>query len=140
MIEAEALLRSGAVQQAEDLVNSLLSDPSANPLARINPSLLSAGTTGATFDAFDPVDFTDDGGFVPEDDLLDLARARAAGMWLSGQRQGLLRRLFRNDGIDLYPTGSDVGQSMSLPVVQQELENNPNISQACPEGATPGQG
>lgn len=136
MIEAEAMLRAGQVQAAEDLVNRMLSSPSLNPLLMTEPSLSSAATTGETFGEFDPVDFGD--AFEPQEDLPKMARARAAGLWLQGQRQGTLRRYFRNDGVNLYPERD--GNAMSLPVVSQEVQNNPNISQACPGGNVPGQG
>lgn len=138
MIEAEAMLRAGQVQPAEDLVNRMLSSPSLNPLLATEGTLSdsTASTTGEAFGEFDPVDFGD--AFEPQEDLPKMARARAAGLWLQGQRQGTLRRYFRNDGVNLYPERE--GNAMSLPVVQQEVQNNPNISQACPEGNVPGQG
>lgn len=126
MIEAEAMLRAGNTGGAEQLVNRLLGDPSVNPLTAVNPSLASA------LGEFEPVDFSD-GGFSPQEDLPQLARARAAGLWLSGQRQATLRRFVREDGVDLYPQGTQ-GDDVSFPVTQQELDNNPNISSACPTG------
>lgn len=131
MIEAEALLRNGQPGAAEDMVNNLLDSPELNPIG--NPELRPA------FDPdYAPVDFTDDGGFVPSDDLPELARARLAGLWLQGQRQGTLRRLYRNDGIDLYPDRG--GESMSVPMTQQEVQNNDNLDSACPGGRIPGRG
>jgi hypothetical protein len=35
--------------------------------------------------------------------------------------------------VDLYPTGTS-RDDIAFPVVQQELDNNPNISSACPSG------
>lgn len=136
MIEAEAMLRNGQVQAAEDMVNEMLETPSVNPLLLTEPALSTAGTTDSVFGEFDPVDFGDS--FEPANDLPQMARARAAGLWLQGQRQGALRRYFRNDGVNLFPERE--GNAMSLPVVQQEIDNNPNISQACPGGNVPGQG
>ncbi|MFB6240852.1 MAG: hypothetical protein ABEJ46_04740, partial [Gemmatimonadota bacterium] len=81
MIEAEAMLRNGQAGAAQQMVNKLLSSPELNPIADVT---------------FEPVDFTDGGGFQPQDDLPEMARARAAGLWLQGQRQGTLRRFFRN--------------------------------------------
>lgn len=123
MIEAEAMLRAGNDSDAEELVNRLLSTPSLNPLTAVNPSL--AGDLGA----FDPVDFND-AGFDADADLPQLARARAAGLWLSGQRQATLRRFAADDGVDLYPEGTQ-GDDTSFPIVQQELDNNRNVGSAC---------
>lgn len=123
MIEAEAELRAGNDQQAEDIVNRLLTTPSLNPLTAVNPSL--AGELGP----FDTVDFSDSG-FDAANDLPQLARARAAGLWLSGQRQATLRRFATGDGVDLYPQGTQ-GDDMSFPITQQEIDNNPNVGSAC---------
>lgn len=123
MIEAEAELRAGNDQEAEDLINPLLTTPSLNPLTAVNPSL--ADDLGP----FETVDFSD-GGFDAATDLPQLARARAAGLWLSGQRQATLRRFAEEDGVDLYPQGTQ-GDDMSFPIVQQEIDNNRNVSSAC---------
>ena len=121
MIEAEAMLRAGDAEAAEDLVNDLLSSPSINPMTRINPGLGSI--------TFAPVDFT--GSLA--DDLPQLARARAAGNWMSGQRQGYFRRWRTGDGVDLYPDHSPRGaDDISFPITQQEIDNNPNVSSSCP--------
>lgn len=114
MIEAEAMLRAGDAAGAEAAVNALLTDPSqaANPMLAVNPSL--------PLGAFQPVDFT---GSL-ETDLPQLARARAAGLWLSGERQATLRR-FRDDGVDLYPVRR--GDDTCLPIVQKEIDTNPNV-------------
>ncbi|HSR40798.1 MAG TPA: hypothetical protein VLL48_01470, partial [Longimicrobiales bacterium] len=119
MIEAEAELRQGdaaSVQNAEDIVNALLTDPgqASNPMRSINPDV----PTGA----FAAVDFT--AGDL-EGNLTELARARSAGLWLSGERQATLRR-FRDDGVDLYPVRR--GDDVCLPIVQRELDTNPNVS------------
>ena len=120
MIEAEAELRVGDPEVAEDMVNDLLTDPqqTSNPLLAVNPNL--------SLEAFASVDFTGSIG----DDLPQLARARAAGLWLSGQRQATLRRFAEQDGVDLYPDGTQ-GQDVSFPIVQQEIDNNRNVSSAC---------
>lgn len=114
MIEAEAELRTGDPDVAEAQVNALLADPNqaANPMLFINPNL--------PLGAFQPVDFTGD----LATDLPQLARARAAGLWLSGQRQATLRR-FRDDGVDLYPVRRS--DDVCLPIVQKELDTNPNV-------------
>ena len=135
MIEAEAALRNGNPGAAEDIVNPLLQDPSANPMAALNPALLDSRTIGGqsvpAMGAFDPVEFTGD----LQSDLQELARARAAGLWLSGQRQGTARRFAEEfgdpSGLGLYPEGTE-GDDLFFPVADQELDNNPNISSACP--------
>lgn len=125
MIEAEAALRRGEPEVAEDMVNDLLTDPqqSANPMLAINPELTSSRMGGRipAMGAFDPVDFTGD----MAGDLEQLARARAAGLWINGQRQGTLRRLAENDGVDLFPERRS--DDVCLPLVQQEIDNNPNV-------------
>lgn len=134
MIEAEALLRAGQRQEAEDLVNRLLEGDgrSANPMLVVNPAL--GGDDGLL--TFAPVDFTGDVlGSPPtlEEMLEQLARARAAGNWLSGQRQGYFRRWREGDGVDLYPDHSPRGaDDISFPITQQEIDNNRNVGSACP--------
>lgn len=129
MIEAEAALRNGDYSGANTIVNGLLSETtqSDNPMRQINSNV--------PFGAFSPVNFSADSTF--EANIKQLARARAAGMWISGTRQGFFRRLALNDNIDLYPpkidaTGSIVGEDIAFPVVKQEYDNNSNISQPCP--------
>lgn len=125
MIEAEAALRAGSPDEAEGIVNPLLTDPeqAANPMLAVNPDLTSARMGGRIppMGAFEPVDFTGD----LASDLEKLARARAAGLWLSGIRQGTFRRLAENDGVDLFPDRR--GDDTCLPVPQQEIDNNPNL-------------
>jgi hypothetical protein len=137
MIEAEDELRNGDPEVAQADVNALLEDPAqaVNPMAAVNPGLTSSttigGVTAPAMGAFDAVDFTGD----LESDLQQLARARAAGLWLSGQRQGTARRFAEEFGdpfgLGLYPPGTE-GTDLFLPVVEQETDNNPNISSACP--------
>lgn len=121
MIEAEAELRTGDPEVAEDDVNALLTDASqaANPMLAVNQDL--------PLGAFDPVDFTGD----LQTDLPQLARARSAGLWLTGTRQGFLRRIADEDGVDLYPQGTQ-GDDRSFPIVQQEIDNNPDVQSGCP--------
>lgn len=121
MIIAEDELRGGAAEAAEQRVNALLSDPGVNPMVDVNPSL--QGTLGA----FQPVDFTGD----LATDLPQLARARLAGLWLTGERQATLRRFVENDGVDLYPQNTQ-GDDIFFPIPQREIDNNPNVSSACP--------
>lgn len=116
MIQAEALLRDGQVQAAEDTVNRLLtsSDQSMNPMSMITPNL--------SLGAFDPVDFTGN----LQNDLEEMARARASGLWLSTDRQATLRRLKVQDGVDLYPDQS-LGDAHCFPIPREEANTNPNV-------------
>lgn len=117
MIEAEVELRTGDPEAAEDDVNDLLTDPTQafNPMLAVNP--------GLALGAFQPVDFTGD----LSNDLPQLARARAAGLWLTGQRQATSRRFSEGDGIDLYPVRDGGALDVCLPVPQQEVDDNPNL-------------
>lgn len=138
MIEAEARLRGqhpsgGGALVAEANVNALLDNddqgPAGNPMIHeVEPELESH------VEAFATVNFGDEPLFG---DLVDLARARAAGIWLTGARQGYLRRLASEFGDrtvgGLFPDRSDVN-SISLPVPNDEIDNNQNISSVCPSG------
>lgn len=110
--EAEVLYRAGDVAGAESAINALLT--SGN-----NPH-------GAFFA---PVDFTGDF----ETDIALIGYAYQAGLWITGHRMGFVRRVLRNDGVDLFPAVQP-GRDGSFPVVKQELDNNPDINQACPSG------
>lgn len=84
--------------------------------------------------AFEPVQFTGD----LQTDLAELARARASGLWLTGERLGTLRRLLV-DGVDLFPNpvqgrGRGSGDDTAFPLSQQEIDNNSNLGNACPSG------
>lgn len=105
MIEAEERVRAGDPDGAAAIVDPLL-----------------AGQ------GFAESNFTGD----PGNDLRELARARAVGLWLTGTRLGTARRLLA-DGVNLYPQGKP-GTDISFPIPQQELDNNPNIDEACPFG------
>lgn len=121
LIIAENELRGGFAEAAETRVNALLGDPTVNPMLAVNPDL--AGTLGG----FDPVDFT--GALAT--DLPQLARARLAGLWLTGERQATLRRFAANDGVDLYPSGTQ-GDDIYFPIPKEEIDNNPNVTGGCP--------
>lgn len=125
MIEAEAALRAGDPGEAEDIVNELLTDPeqAANPMLSVNPDLTSSRRGGRIppMGAFEPVSFTGE----MASDLRTLARARAAGLWLTGIRQGTFRRFSESDGVDMFPDRR--GDDVCLPVPQQEIDNNPNV-------------
>ena len=113
MYKAEAAYRSGDLDGAEAIINARLTTGD-------NPHSVS----------LDPVDFTGD----PAADIAELARAYSAGTWLTGYRMGNLRRFVRDDGVDLYPSVHP-GSDYSFPVSKQELDNNPDINQACPSGS-----
>lgn len=112
IMEAEAQYRAGDVAGAEAKINALLTTGD-NPHGAI----------------FAPVDLTGD--FAS--DIALIGYAYEVGAWLTGHRLGFLRRVFRNDGVDLYPSVQP-GRDYSFPVVKQELDNNPDINQACPSG------
>lgn len=114
LIEAEAAVRAGNAGGAAAIVDPILAG--ANVAADDGSSL-----------TFAPANFTGD----LANDLAEIARARAAALWLTGERFGTFRR-FLDDGVDLFP--DKPGDDTAFPVVQQELDNNPNISAACPTG------
>lgn len=107
MLEAEALVRASDAAGAAALVDPLLAER-----------------------GFAATAFTGD----LQNDLRELARARAVGLWLTGTRQGTLRR-FVADGVSLYPQGKP-GTDIAFPIPQQELDNNPNLdaNDPCPFG------
>lgn len=116
MIEAEVELRNGNPGDAEAIVNDLLEEEGQ---ARNPMTLLDSGPD--ELGAFESVDFTGD----LAEDLPQLARARSAGLWLSGGRQATLRRFVENDGVNLYPDRG--GDDVCFPIPQQEIDNNPNL-------------
>lgn len=120
MIEAEAAVRAGDPARAAAIVDPLLADPSASPLQALNPTI--------PIGSFAASAFTGD----LQNDLREIARARQAGLWLTGERMATARR-FLDDGVDLFPPGTE-GSQIAMPVVEQELNNNPNVSTPCPEG------
>lgn len=107
MIEAELEIRNGNPGAASAITDPLLAER-----------------------GFDPASFTGD----LQNDLRELARARAVGLWLTGERQATLRR-YLADGVNLYPQGKP-GTDVSFPIPQQELDNNPNLDsgEPCPFG------
>lgn len=123
---AEAQYRSGSMGAAATTINDLLSeaDQADNPIKTINGNV--------PFGAFQQVSFN---GNLAHD-LDEIARAREAGLWLTGDRLATVLRYKLNDGVDFYPRGTD-GDALQLPVPRAEIDNNSNISNACPAG-TPG--
>jgi hypothetical protein len=112
IIEAEVAYRGGDVAGAEATINALLTTGD-NPHGAI----------------FAPVDLTGD--FTS--DIVLIGYAYEAGMWLTGHRMGFVRRVLRNDNVDLFPDVQP-GTDTAFPVVKQELDNNPDINQICPSG------
>ncbi len=112
IIEAEVAYRGGDVAGAEATINALLT-MGDNPHGAI----------------FAPVDLTGD--FAS--DIALIGYAYEVGAWLTGHRMGFVRRVLRNDNVDLFPDVQP-GTDTAFPVVKQELDNNPDINQACPSG------
>lgn len=154
MVEAEVDLRNGNPGTAETTVNNLLdSDQSQNPIVEIQPGINGPAPAGAftteILDEFSTVSF-DGAGDGLEDDLLQLARARQAGLWLTGERQGTLRRLAQDPTLNFDRTvgglwndvqtfeGRSRANSISLPVPSDEVDNNENIGSACPASGVNG--
>ncbi len=115
LMEAEAAYRAGDLAGAAALINSRLTTGD-NPHGK----------------AFKPVAFTGD--FAS--DIGEIGRAYAAGTWLTGHRLGFMRRVLRNDGVDLYPAGKP-GSDTAFPMTKQEVDNNDSISTACSNGGPP---
>lgn len=103
LIEAEVALRASDFVTANTLVNNLRSTNWS--LSAIDFAAMA--TLGAR--------------------LTQLAQERSRELWLTGQRQGTLRRLRANDGINLYPSNSSASFDQTcFPVPQQEVDNNTN--------------
>ena len=108
MIAAETLIRGGTAQNLSDANDIVNGYRTARGLADIDFAAMANLTERLT-------------AFVQE---------KARETWLSGLRQGDLRRLRERDGIDLYPASTS-GQSMDqicFPVPQQEIDNNTNTN------------
>lgn len=163
MIEAEARLRGvhpsgGGPAAAESDVNDLLTDDQQllNPIVQVTPSLADPAApsdiTQDSLTAFDPVSFDgvaqgveDFSGTALQANLIELARAAEAGLWMTSHRQHVLRRFAAefNDrsALGLYPeddpdvTGDEQkGTAITLPIPAAEVDNNTNIDQSCPAG------
>ena len=112
IMRAEAAYRAGDLGGAAAIVNARITTGD-NPHGTVHP----------------PVAFT--GVFAT--DIAEIGRAYAVGTWLTGHRLHFVRRVLRNDGVDLFPP-TQPGLDTAFPIVQQELDNNDNISMACPSG------
>jgi len=112
IMRAEAAYRSGDLAGAAVIINNRLTTGD-NPYGK----------------EFAPVAFT--GTF--ESDIREIGRAYEAGMWLTGHRLHFFRRVFLNDGLDLWWPGHP-GSDTTFPIPQQEIDNNPDVSQGCASG------
>lgn len=113
IMRAEAAYRAGDMAGAAAIINARITTGD-NPHGTVHP----------------PVAFTGD----LETDIGEIGRAYAVGMWLTGHRLGFARRVLRSDGVDLFPS-TQPGRDTAFPIVQQELDNNDEISAACPTGS-----
>ena len=135
LIRAEAAVRSGQTATAELLLNDLRSDYSLRATVQWGVDLPDSGN--------ELVDLTLAGTFAQ--DLRTVAAERARELWLTGDRLTTSRRLRLDPtvNIDLFPpvkTRIGGGDDIAFPIVQLELDNNPNLSSgdACPAGQTIG--
>ena len=135
LIRAEVAVRSGQTATAEQLLNDLRSDYSLR------------ATIQWGVDPPDSVDELTDltlAGTLAQD-LRTVAAERARELWLTGDRLTTSRRLRLDPtvNIDLFPpvkTRINGGDDIAFPIVQLELDNNPNLGSgdACPAGQTIG--
>lgn len=135
LIEAEVAVREGRTEAAEALLNDLRADFSlrANFRRGIPPPLPQNQLQGITL--------TGD----LQEDLKRVADERARELWLTGDRHTTSRRLRWDPAldIDLFPPVKAAiggGDDIAFPMVERELQNNPNLSRndACPPGQQPG--
>lgn len=111
LIRAEVAVRESRAGDAEGLINDLRSDwPTRFTLER-------RPVPGASLD---PISLSGE----LQDDLRRIASERARELWLTGDRQGVSRRLLV-DGVDLYP--AKPGTQTCWPFPDQEIDNNPNL-------------
>ena len=133
LIVAEAALRLGQTQLAEDVVNDLRSDYSFRATTQF-------GVAPPAGNLLPDISFSGD----LEADLLLVAEERGRELWLTGDRQVTARRLARDPmvDIDLFPSKDAVGagEDMAFPIPDREIDNNPNLQSgdACPVGQSPG--
>ena len=135
LIRAEAAVRSGQTATAELLLNDLRSDYSLRATIQWGVDPPDSGN--------ELVDLTLAGTLAQ--DLRTVAAERARELWLTGDRLTTSRRLRLDPtvNIDLFPpvkTRISGGDDITFPIVQLELDNNPNLSSgdACPAGQTIG--
>jgi hypothetical protein len=135
LIRAEVAVRSGATATAQTLLNELRADFSFRATVKwgVEPP--------EPVDALQPLTLTG----TLQTDLITVANERARELWLTGDRLTTSRRLRRDPSvsIDLFPpvkTGVGGGDDIAFPIVQLELDNNPNLgpTNACPAGQSLG--
>ena len=135
LIRAEVAVRAGQTVAAEQLLNDLRSDYSLRTtiLRDVDPPDARHG--------LEPLLLSGD--LVT--DLGTVAAERARELWLTGDRMTTSRRLRQDPrtAINLFPrvrTGSSSGDDIAFPIVELELDNNPNLGSgdACPAGQAPG--
>ena len=135
LIRAEAAVRSGQTATAEQLLNDLRSDYSLRATIQWGVDLPNS--------ADELQDLTLAGTLAQ--DLRTVAAERARELWLTGDRLTTSRRLRLDPtvNINLFPpvkTRINGGDDIAFPIVQLELDNNPNLTSgdACPAGQTIG--
>jgi hypothetical protein len=135
LIRAEVAVRAGATATAQQLLNDLRADFSFRATVHwdVEPP--------APVDALQPLTLTG----TLRTDLITVANERARELWLTGDRLTTSRRLRRDASvaIDLFPpvkTGVGGGDDIAFPIVQLELDANPNLgpTNACPAGQSLG--
>ena len=131
LIRAEAAVRSGQTMMAEQWLNDLRSDYSFRATVRWNVEPPDSAN------ALQPLTLTGD----LTSDVKTVADERARELWLTGDRLTTSRRLRLDPtvAIDLFPPVKSAiggGDDIAFPIVQLELDNNPNLTRndACPAG------
>ena len=131
LIRAEADVRNGQPLMAEQRLNDLRSDYSLRATVRWNVEPPDSAN------ALQPLTLTGD----LTSDVRTVADERARELWLTGDRLTTSRRLRLDPtvAIDLFPpvkTAIGGGDDIAFPIVQFELDNNPNLTSddACPAG------
>jgi hypothetical protein len=142
----------------------LTNDEGQNPMASVNSGLTATPGPGAlTQESLGDFDELTLDGSSPAENLAHLARAYEAGLWLTSHRHHYLRRMaeefddrfFPRNAVGTtygqdrdfatangslwpdhaFPTDNpDAGDAITLPVPVNEVDNNTNISSACPAG------
>jgi hypothetical protein len=131
LILAEAAVRSGQLSQAQDFLNDLRSDYSNRVVVQWGVEL------PAPANQLQPLTLP---GSLDQA-LTAVAGERARELWLTGDRHTTARRLRLDPSsqIDLVPpikVGINGGDDIAFPIVQRELDNNPELTSgdACPAG------
>lgn len=131
LIEAEVAVRNGETGTAEGILNDLRSTYHS----RVN---IQWGVEVPPEES-QLQDLTLSGDM--ETDVKTVADERARELWLTGDRHTTSRRLRLDPtvDIDLFPpvkTAIGGGDDIAFPIVQREIDNNPNLSEgdACPSG------